>query len=127
MSRKNFLNHTLVESQSLSASFESQPTVVKHLDNLSYQIVVTTSDSQGTFTVQCSNDYDVAEPGTKVTNPGNWVDLTLSGVPSVSAANDDILISLNQVPFKAIRLKYTSTVAGTGVAKIVVMDKMIGG
>lgn len=127
MSRKNFLNHVLEQDVSLSSSFITEPTVVKHLDNLSYQIVVTTTDSEGTFTVQCSNDYEVSQPGDKVVDPGNWVDLTLSGVPVVAAANDDILISLNQVPFKAIRLAYTSSVAGTGTAKIIVMDKMIGG
>lgn len=127
MSRKNFLSHTLVESQSLSSSFQTDPTVVKHLDNLSYQIIITTTDSVGTFSVQCSNDYDVQEPSSRVLNPGTWTDLTLSGVPAVAAANDSILISLNQVPFKAIRLAYTPSVAGTGTAKIVIMDKMIGG
>lgn len=127
MARKNILRHEIASGQSLSASFTSQPTIIKFTDNISYQINIQTVDSQGIFTVQGSNDYEINEPGSQVINPGNWVDLTLSGVPSVAAANDEILISMNQVPFNALRIKYTSTVAGTGTCDMWIMTKQVGG
>lgn len=125
MSRKNQLNYVLEDAKSLAASFVTEATLVPLLDNLSYQVNVTTASSQGIFTVQASNDYDISIPGTAVQDSGNWFDLVLSGVPIINAANDVIAVSLNQVPFKAVRLKYTSIVAGTGTCKIIIQDKMI--
>lgn len=128
MARKNIVVHRLVSAQSLAASFNSEVTVIRYLDNLSYQINITTSNSTGTFKVQGSNDYAVSEPGTQVTNSGTWVDLTLGGgTPSVAAANDSILINMNQLPFTAIRLVYTAGTAGTGTCAIYVVGKQIGG
>lgn len=125
MSRKAQLNYVLEENKSLSSSFVTNPTVVTFLDNLSYQINVTTSDSQGVFVVQASNDYDVGLPA-GIENLGQWFDLVLSGVPTVNLANDTIAISMNQVPFKAVRLSYTANTPGTGVCKIIIQDKMLG-
>lgn len=127
MARKNILRHEIASGQSLSASFTSQPTIIKFTDNISYQINIQTVDSQGIFTIQGSNDYEINEPGSQVINAGNWVDLTLSGIPSVAAVNDEILISMNQVPFNALRIKYTSTVAGTGTCDMWIMTKQVGG
>ena len=60
-------------------------------------------------------------------NPGNWINLVLAGgTPFVAAANDQILIDLNQLPFTAIRLSYTSTIAGTGVADIFITARQLG-
>lgn len=126
MARKNAFNYQLLSNQSLSASFNSPATVVEFLDNCSYQINITTTDSTGTFAVQASNDYAI-ENGF-ITNAGNWIALTLAGgVPFVAAANDQIIINLNQLPFKAIRLAYVSTIAGTGTINVFVTDKQIGG
>lgn len=136
MSAKNALVTQLFSASnnpifSLSTSFTSPITVVRNLDNCSYQINVTTTDSDGTFQVQVSNDYYV-EPNTNVVvNPGNWVALTLTSsggpVPTVSATSTIITINLNQLPFYATRLAYISTTAGTGTALIYVADKRIGG
>lgn len=126
MSRKNVLVTPLVINQSLAASFTTSPTVVRYLDNCSYQINVTTTNSTGSFQVQASNDYYVNEGNDSVVqNPGNWVALTLSGTPLVAGANDNIIINLNQLPFYAIRLAYTSTVAGTGTASVYITDKAL--
>src|SRR5579859_4092858 len=104
---------------SLFTSFTTPPTIVKFLDNCSYQINVMTTDSMGTFEVQVSNDYYVSEPSNVVMNPGNWIALTLAGgTPTVAAANDYIVINLNQLPFYAVRLAYLSSVAGTGTATV---------
>lgn len=129
MSRKNTLITPLVTNQSLSASFNTAPTVVRNLDNCSYQINVTTTDSSGTFVVQVSNDYYVNEANDSVVQTaGNWTAITLAGgTPFVSAANDTIVINLNQLPFYAMRLSYTSTVAGTGTCSIYIASKQIGG
>lgn len=128
MSRKLTLVHTLISDQSLSAGFTTPPTVVRYLDNCSYQIIVTTTDSVGTFAVQASNDYYVNEGNSNVVqNPGTWNDLTLAGgTPFVNHTNDTIMVNLNQLPFYAIRLIYRSTTAGTGTCSIYVVDKTVG-
>jgi hypothetical protein len=126
MSRKNVLAPVLIASnQSLASSFNSSPTIINYLDNCAYQINVNTSNSTGTFAVQASLDYSPGGPNEPIANAGNWVSLSMSGVPTVSAASDVININLNQLPFKAIRLAYTSTIAGTGTCNIYVMAKMI--
>ncbi len=131
MSRKNTVNKRLVATQSLAASFTSEPTVIEWLDNLCYQINITTSNSTGTFAVQASLDYSPSgsvDPMSPGAVSGNWVDLNLAGgTPTVAAANDSILIDLNQLPYKAIRLKYTSGTAGTGTCAIYIMGRMVGG
>lgn len=127
MSAKNNLVYQLLSNQSLSASFNSPPTVIRNLDNCSYQINATTTNSQGTFQVQVSNDYFVNEAnGNTVENLGTWVPLTLAGgVPTVSAADTDISIALTQLPFYAVRLAYISTTPGTGICDIFVTDKRL--
>lgn len=127
MSRKNTVIYPLATGQSLSAAFTTPVTVVTHLDNVSYQIVATTTDSAGTFAVQISNDYVINETTNAVRNPGTWTPLTLSGVPTLSGATDNISINLNQLPFLAVRLAYTPTTAGTGTANITLVAKQLGG
>lgn len=126
MSRKNTLKYPLLIGQSLAASFISPVTFIRNTDNVSYQINTFTSTSTGTFTVQVSNDYAVSQDNT-VTNPGTWVSLTLSGIPVAQASSDNIGISLNQLPYDAIRLSYTSTIAGTGTCDVTLTSKQIGG
>lgn len=127
MARKDILVHKILTDQSLAADFVTDPTVINYLDNIAYQINVLTSDSTGTFIVQASVDYKVSTPGTQIANPGNWVDLPLSGTPVVSGADDSILINLNQLPFSAVRLKYVSDTAGTGTCEAYIEAKQIGG
>lgn len=125
--RKNTLITYIAKNQSLSASFNSAPTIVRFLDNISYQINVTTTNSQGTFDVEVSNDYYVNEAnGDVVVNSGTWVPLTLAGgTPTVAAADTNITISLTQLPYYAVRLSYTSSVAGTGTCSIYVSAKAL--
>lgn len=131
MSRKNVVTKKIATAQSLGATFNSEPTVIQWLDNVAYQINVTTSNSTGTFAVQASLDYEPSgsvDPISPGGVTGNWVDLELSGgTPSVAAANDSILIDLNQLPYKAIRLRYTSTIAGTGTCDIYINSRQLGG
>lgn len=128
MARKDALRTPVALVQSLAASFVTAPTYVKYLDNCSYQINVTTSDSVGTFTLQASNDIGYSGDSAAAPLAGTWVDLTLGGgTPSVSAANDVIMIDMNQLPFQAIRLKYTAGTPGTGTCDIWIAGKQIGG
>lgn len=127
MSRKNTLVYNL-PNQSLSTSFTTTPTVIRYLDNCSFQINVATTDSTGTFAVQVSDDYYVNEGNNDVvSNTGTWNTLPIGGTPTVAGAPDIITIDMNQLPFYAMRLAYTSTVAGTGTANIYLTCKMIGG
>lgn len=128
MARKNLLKSYKVSSaQSLASSFTSPVTVIRYADNASYQINTTTTDSEGSFAIQASTDYDVDETVQKVQNPGNWVTLDIGGSPIVNAASDTILIDLNQLPFTALRVVYTSSVAGTGVCDIFITTRQLGG
>lgn len=127
MARKDILKQTVVSGQSLAASFNSTPTMIPWGDNCSYQVNITTSNSTGTFSVQGSLDYQAGTAQVPAV-AGNWTDLSLGGgTPTVAAANDTILINLNQLPFNAIRLAYTSTIAGTGTCTIILMSKQLGG
>ena len=128
MSRKNTVVAQIAVNQSLASSFTTIPTIVRYLDNCSYQINIATTDSTGTFSLQASNDYFVEESSCNApVNAGNWIDLTLSGgTPTVAATNDNIIINLNQLPFYAIRLKYTPSTTGTGTCSIYTVDKSIG-
>lgn len=128
MARKDTVRTELLVQQSLSASFTSPITIIRNLDNCSYQMNITTTNSIGTFQVQASNDYDTYSPTNEVTNTGNWIPLTLGGgVPFVNAANDNIIIDLNQLPYNAIRISYTSTTAGTGHLDLWLVCKQVGG
>lgn len=128
MSRKNTLRYSIVEDQSLSANFESPITLIPRLDNCSYQINITTTDSIGTFYLQGSNDFEKDVEG-NVVNPGSWVDLPLGGdtsAPIANAANDSILIDINQVPFNALRIRYSASTPGTGTCDIWFNGRMLG-
>lgn len=127
MARKNQLVVPLLTNQSLAASFTSPVTLVKYLDNISYQINITTSDSAGTFAIQASNDYAVSEPTNKVTNPGTWSALPIGGTPTVAGANDTIMVDINQYPFNALRVVYTAGTPGTGICSLILQARQLGG
>lgn len=128
MARKNVLAHKIAEAQSLVDDFTTEPTVIQFLDSVSYQINVTTTNSEGIFIIQASNDYVPEDPTqSSKADDGNWVDLALTGVPTVAAADDSIMVDLNQLPYKALRLKYTSSVAGTGTCEILINARQLGG
>ena len=123
-SKRALLPVVIASGQSLAASFASLPTVITYVDNVAYVINVTTTNSVGSFAVQVSEDYAPPPQGLNISaNPGTWTTLTLSGTPAVASANDTIAISLNQVPFNAIRVIYTATTPGTGTCKITVQTK----
>jgi hypothetical protein len=128
MARKDVFVSRISHNQSLAASFNGPATVIKYLDNLAYQINITTSNSTGNFSVQGSLDYSVNPLTGIVESAGSWVTLNLAGgTPTVAAANDTIAIDLNQLPYTAIRIVYTASVAGTGTCDIWISGRQIGG
>jgi len=125
--RKNSTNFRLLQAQSMKSSFTTPPTIVQFMDNIGYQINVDANGSSGTFAVEASLDYVPSDPTQeKPASSGTWVPLTLAGgTPTISGSDDTISIALQQVPFKALRLSYTSSVAGTGVCDIWVNVRQI--
>jgi len=129
MARKNVLKPVLLTPtpQSLAVAYTSPVTTITFADNIAYQINTTTSDSTGSFVVEGSLDYEVDFVTGALRNPGNWAALDLGGTPVVAAANDVILINLNQLPFNAMRLRYVPIIPGTGTINVYIMTKEIGG
>ena len=128
MARKNTEVFKVVDQADLSGDFTSVPTLIRNLDNISYQINALSPgrDANGTFAVEASLDYAVDALTGVVTNEGNWIPLTLSGVPTLAGASDEIIINLNQLPFIAVRLAYTA-VSGGGTCDAYIACKQVGG
>lgn len=121
MSRKNALTPIYVSDSTtspssltvdMSSSFNTVATQVIYQDNISYQINITTTDSEGTFVLQGSNDNS------------NWANLGTMG--SAAAANDVIATDYTQFPYAYVRVKYTSSTAGTGTCTILFMARNVG-
>ena len=109
----------VLSAQSMAATFISPVMSVQFLDNLMIQIVATGTPS-GTFAVQGSNDYNVnINPQTT-----NWVNLPLSGVPTLSGSPDTIDIQMTQIASPFIRVVYTRT-AGIGACTIWLAGKAV--
>lgn len=86
----------LLDGQSLSASFSSAPVTIQYLDNIGITLACTgVTTNTGAFRVECSID------GIK------WIDLAITPSMSLSNANEDLIINLNQVPFSQLRVSFT--------------------
>lgn len=127
MSRKLALPplHQIV-AQSMGASITGTPIIIQYEDSVAVQLNFTGSPV-GTFQVQGSLDY--VPPQTNYTDQptatGNWVNLTLSPVPTAAGAPDNILIDLFALSFPFIRIVYTRT-SGTGTLDAYVSCKALG-
>lgn len=98
---------------SLAASFNTLSTDIRYDDHASYQINITTTNSTGTFFLQCSDDNV------------NFVDIGTAAV--AAAANDTAVVWVNfnfVSPF--IRLRYAAGTAGTGTCTILLTAKSTG-
>ena len=118
----NVITKRIATEQSLAASFNSEVTTIKTVDNVAYTVqTASVTDNTGTFGVQhrAYEDANTFSP---------WIDLTLSTTPTLADGDDGFLINLNQIPPGQVRLKYTAA-GGTpdGTAEIWVSGKQIGG
>ena len=116
MARKNIIAPYLVASaQSMAANFTTAATTIDWMDNVFYQINITTSDSTGTFFPQVSIDGV------------NYNDLPVSATLVSAAANDTLTYDLREVPGHKVRIRYASTIAGTGTCNVYIQAKQKGG
>ena len=113
MAKNVLLPIPIATNQSLSANFNSISTTVPYHDSISYQINITTTDSTGAFYLQGSDD------NINFADTGNII--------NVNGANDTGLFSIQQWPFQYIRVRYNSTLAGTGTCNILLHARALGG
>lgn len=126
MSRKNnLLKFKVVTQGDMTGSVTSAVTNIQHLDNIGYQMNITSGTPTGAFSVEVSADYYQDPEGT-VVNAGNWVALTLTPTPSVTTgAPANIYLDLNQLSAPWIRLKWTHSGGTGGVFDAFVTAKMV--
>lgn len=121
--KNNLYQYKILNAQSLGASFSSAPTNIEIMDNVSYQMNVTTSDANGTFTVEVSDDYNQDSQG-NIISAGNWIALPVSVAMTLTGVNDTIMFDGNQISHPWIRLTYTRA-SGTGTVTAYVTGKML--
>lgn len=93
----------------IGASFTSNPIDLQQTNDLSLQIVVTTSANTGQFSVEVSNDAT------------NWDAVTFdTAIAALANANKTISISMTDVPFRWARVKFVigTGTGGTAVCKL---------
>lgn len=113
MARKNTSHsYPVITAGDMSGSLTSAETNVSYTDNVGYHAVWTGTPT-GTITVEAT------------INGTDWDSLTLSPTISLTGAAGSTLISLNQIPYETVRLKYNRT-SGTGTLNVAVMTKTIG-
>jgi hypothetical protein len=114
MSRKTtLLPHLLSGLGTMSATLTSEPVNIDYTDNVGLQVKITTSNAVGVVTVEAS------------INGVDFVALTLvPALPAVASASQSYLISLNQIPYHQIRVKYART-SGTGTLAVTVEAKSV--
>lgn len=128
MSRKsNLETFKALSAKSMATSFSSPVTGVEFLDNVCYQIDITSGTPNGTFAVMVSQDYNQINMGgvPVVTNVGHWIPLDLGQTITITAGDPtDISLDLNQLPYPWIRLDYTAA-GGTGACDIFISAKQV--
>lgn len=109
---------TLETQAAVSASFNSTPTSLKKLDNVSYQYNVTGA-LVGTVSVQTSNDYVQNSDGT-INFAGNWI--TIPSFTGVINGTGQGVLELVTMPALWMRTAFTYT-SGSGTMNIIVDAK----
>ncbi len=104
----------VISAAQMSNSLTSNPTLILHKDNISYEASWTGSPT-GTFSVEGSQSYSAGTPqgGGAITGPANagiWTPLLFpAGTMSVAGTTGSKLIRVDQAAFPWIRLGFTST------------------
>lgn len=123
MSRKNFHRYTAFNQQDAATDFDnkSNPTDVSHLDNFGIQLFWNAPTLVGEFFVYVSNDE-----GLRKEDIINWSQLEFGTPIIVDNTNTDIIININQFPYKWLAVGWTNT-SGTGNLTVQLTYKMVGG
>ena len=121
MSRKNIVkSFKMIDSGDLSGDITSSTTSVINLDQASIHIAWTGSSPSGTITVEATNnDIDKNTP-TPV-----WRELDFGSAITVSGNSGSHDIVFSEMPFDAIRVKYTAS-SSTGSVDATITAKTIG-
>jgi hypothetical protein len=108
MAKKDVLfGKELVLTQSLAASFTTNPVRIRWADNYGFNIDCTgVTDNTGTFYIQhrIAKDNGATDP----IDYSAWATLTLDTIPTLANANDVFLIYLNQIPPGELRIGFTA-------------------
>ena len=104
-------------------TYTSSVVEILNLDNVYLQLDITGTPT-GLFSVEVSSNYSQDMEG-NVINAGNWVTLTLSPSPAVTAGSPtDIGIDCNQLGAPYLRVQYTNS-AGSGTITVNVSGKAL--
>lgn len=103
----------------LSGSVTSSATNIEYKDNVGITLSWTGSTPIGTLAIQCSNDFGAIG----VVTP-TWIALDFGTTISITGNTGSSLITMNQLPFTAIRAVYTR-VSGTGTLSALLSGKEI--
>ena len=103
MAGKSLPPYQIINAQSMTGTnvITSSITDIRNIDNVALELVWTGTPT-GTFSVQCSIDYNPQ------LQAGTWTALTLSPSPAASGSASSALIDLNQLGSPYIRVQYTN-------------------
>jgi len=102
----------ILDTGDMSTSLVSDVLNIQYMDNIGLQIVWTTSDAVGSWSVELSINGD------------DWTPITLSSPVNVAGTNDNAYLDLNQLSANLLRVVYTST-SGTGTCDVWTTAKII--
>lgn len=108
MSRKTmFPGKRIALEQSLASDFQTSALEIEMVDNVALIIDCNNvTENDGTFAVQLRIRQDA-------NNVSEWTSLTLSSVPTLSDADDQFFINLNQLPPCELRVTFTAPGSGS--------------
>lgn len=115
--RKLVHEYQNITNGDMSGNITSSITNIENCDNIGIQLVYT-GTPVGTITVEVSNNYK------PVTVAGDWTALTFSEDIDISGPGS-LLININQVPYKYLRIVYTQG-SSTGVLNSYLQMKTVG-
>lgn len=122
MSSRPLLKPYTYPSVSMAATSVTPATNTFQLNLLSYTAAWTGTPT-GTFTVEACNDAQFDPNGAYIANTGSWDTIVLSTTPAATGAAGSALVSIAQLSFAFVRLRYTAS-SGTGSLTVTVAGKV---
>lgn len=122
MGRKNvLLSFPMLNGADMSTNQTSPVTDIAYLDNAGITVTWSGTSPVGTITVECANPNPTENEA-----DWNWHELGFGTPIDVTGNTGSHIISMNQLPFTKIRLKYNFT-SGTGSISALLSVKQVGG
>lgn len=117
MSKPVIYGFKTLDAVDASVTQTSEATVVGQMDKLTYQCKFSAANS-GTFVVEAKSEKSNGTPGV-------WYELDF-GAPMTIAAETDVVMNLNELPFSHVRIKWTPDALQTGTLTVIVAAKAVG-